>query len=64
MKVSPFQVLEFIRNPDMLEKEVFHEDKALDNLQPEEDNPEIITAESGGQSSRVQVWDHVLLTDL
>lgn len=46
----------------MLEKEVFNEDKALGNLHPGEDNPEVITAECGGQSSQEQVWDHDLLT--
>lgn len=69
----PFQVVELIRNPDMLEKEIHNEGRALDNLQPEQDNPETVTVDSDGlqttetkrlKSSQVQVWDNVLLTDL
>lgn len=65
--------MELIRNPDMLEKEIHNEGGALDNLQPEQDNPETVTVDSDGlqttetkrlKSSQVQVWDNVLLTDL
>ncbi|KAM9360676.1 LOW QUALITY PROTEIN: ubiquilin-1-like [Symphorus nematophorus] len=42
------QVLEFIRNPDLIDEVMHNEDKALDNVQPEQENPEIITGDSDG----------------
>ncbi|KAG8011959.1 Ubiquilin-1, partial [Nibea albiflora] len=40
------QVLELIRNPDMIEDVLHHGDRALDNLQSEQGNPETITGDS------------------
>ncbi|TKS78596.1 Ubiquilin-1 Protein linking IAP with cytoskeleton 1 [Collichthys lucidus] len=40
------QVLELIRNPDMIEEVMHHGDRALDNLQPQQGNPETITGDS------------------
>lgn len=60
-----FQVLELIRNPDMIEEMMHHGDRALDNLQPEQGNPETTgDSDSGFQNtdtkrlklSQVQVW--------
>ncbi|XP_044052153.1 ubiquilin-1-like isoform X2 [Siniperca chuatsi] len=42
------QVLELVRNPDMIEEVMRNEDRALDNLQPEQDNPETITGDCDG----------------
>ncbi|KAK5871098.1 hypothetical protein PBY51_003998 [Eleginops maclovinus] len=42
------QVLELIRNPDMIEDVMLDEDKALGNLQPKQENPENINSDSGG----------------
>ncbi|XP_010794991.1 ubiquilin-1 [Notothenia coriiceps] len=42
------QVLELIRNPDMIEDVMHDEDKALGNLQPKQENPENTNRDSGG----------------
>ncbi|XP_040010385.1 ubiquilin-1-like isoform X1 [Xiphias gladius] len=42
------EVLELIRNPDLIADVMRIEDRALDNLQPEQDNPETITGDSDG----------------
>ncbi|XP_073323091.1 ubiquilin-1-like [Pagrus major] len=42
------QVMELIRNPDMIEEVMHNEDRALNNMQPEQDNPETLTADSDG----------------
>ncbi|XP_040898699.1 ubiquilin-1-like [Toxotes jaculatrix] len=42
------QVLELVRNPDMIEELLRNEDRALDNLQPEQNNPETISGDSDG----------------
>ncbi|XP_070761235.1 ubiquilin-1-like [Enoplosus armatus] len=58
------QVLELIRNPDMIEEVMNNEDRALDNVQPDQDNPDTITGDSGGlqktdtkslKSSQIQI---------
>lgn len=41
-----FQLLELIKNPDMIEEMMNNEDKALENLQSEQENPEVITDNS------------------
>lgn len=41
-----FQLLELIKNPDMIEEMMNNEDKALENLQSEQANPEVITDNS------------------
>ncbi|XP_059194103.1 ubiquilin-1-like [Centropristis striata] len=40
------QVIELIRNPDMIEEIMHDEDRALNNLQPEQENPETSTGGS------------------
>ncbi|XP_019115460.2 ubiquilin-1 [Larimichthys crocea] len=46
------QVLELIRNPDMIEEMMHHGDRALDNLQPEQGNPETTgDSDSGFQNT-------------
>ncbi|XP_005722441.1 ubiquilin-2 [Pundamilia nyererei] len=40
------QLLELIKNPDMIEEMMNNEDKALENLQSEQANPEVITDNS------------------
>ncbi|XP_068559601.1 ubiquilin-1-like [Cebidichthys violaceus] len=42
------QVLDLVRNPCMIEDVMHSEDRALDNLQPEQENPETITGGSDG----------------
>lgn len=42
------QVLELIRNPDMIHQVMRNEDRALNNLQPEQDNSETITGDPDG----------------
>ncbi|KAK5932430.1 hypothetical protein CgunFtcFv8_004132 [Champsocephalus gunnari] len=42
------QVLELIRNPDMIEDVMHDEDKALGNVQPKQENPENTNRDSGG----------------
>ncbi|CAK6950532.1 LOW QUALITY PROTEIN: ubiquilin-1-like [Scomber scombrus] len=42
------QVLELIRNPDMIHEVMHNEDRALDNLQQKQDNSETITGDSDG----------------
>nr|XP_020458078.1 ubiquilin-1 [Monopterus albus]XP_020458079.1 ubiquilin-1 [Monopterus albus] len=42
------QVLELVKNPDMIEEVIKNEDRALDNLQPEQSNSEAITKDSDG----------------
>ncbi|XP_008292803.1 ubiquilin-1 [Stegastes partitus] len=42
------QVLELIRNPDMIEEVMQREDRALGNLQPEKDDSETINGDSAG----------------
>ncbi|XP_041793600.1 ubiquilin-1-like [Chelmon rostratus] len=58
------QVLELARNPDMIEEVMHNEDRALNNLQPQQENPETITGDSDGaqktdtkslKSSQVQI---------
>uniref|UniRef100_UPI0037E72CD4 ubiquilin-1-like n=1 Tax=Semicossyphus pulcher TaxID=241346 RepID=UPI0037E72CD4 len=40
------QVQELLRNPDMIEEVMHNEDRALNNMQPEQDDPETITGVS------------------
>ncbi|KAJ4942028.1 hypothetical protein JOQ06_011898, partial [Pogonophryne albipinna] len=42
------QVLELIRNPDMIQDVMHDEDKALGHLQPKQENPENTNRDSGG----------------
>ncbi|KAK2837175.1 hypothetical protein Q5P01_014387 [Channa striata] len=42
------QVLELVINPDMIQDAIQNKDRPLDNLQPEQDNPETITDPSDG----------------
>ncbi|XP_076587736.1 ubiquilin-1-like [Chaetodon auriga] len=42
------QVLELARNPDMIEEVMHNEDRALNNLQPEQENPETVAGDSDG----------------
>ncbi|KAM6943713.1 ubiquilin-1-like [Lycodopsis pacificus] len=42
------QVLELVRNPCMIEDVMHSEDRALDNLQPEQENPETIAGDCDG----------------
>lgn len=50
-----FQLLELIKNPDMIEEMMNNEDKALENLQSEQENPEVITDNSDPEA-KLQVW--------
>ncbi|XP_031712607.1 ubiquilin-1 isoform X2 [Anarrhichthys ocellatus] len=42
------EVLELVRNPCMIEDVMHSEDRALNNLQPEQENPETITGDCDG----------------
>ncbi|XP_075955314.1 ubiquilin-1-like isoform X1 [Anarhichas minor] len=42
------EVLELVRNPCMIEDVMHSEDRALNNLQPEQENPETITGDCAG----------------
>ncbi|KAK9522845.1 hypothetical protein VZT92_019286 [Zoarces viviparus] len=42
------EVLELVRNPCMIEDVMHSEDRALDNLQPEQENPETIAGDCDG----------------
>lgn len=46
------QLWELIRNPDMIEEVMKNDDKALENLQPEQENPNAIT---GNSEPKIQV---------
>lgn len=57
--------MELIRNPDLIEEVMHNEDRALNNMHPETDKPETVTADSDGNQksetkhlklSQVQVW--------
>ncbi|XP_071339242.1 ubiquilin-1-like [Trachinotus anak] len=55
------QVLELVRNPDLIEEVMRTEDRALNNLQPEQDNPETITGDSdGSQKTEPKIQEHSL----
>ncbi|XP_039658880.1 ubiquilin-1-like isoform X1 [Perca fluviatilis] len=49
------QVTERVRNPDMIGEVMHDEDRALVNLQPEQENPESITGDSDGFQKNVQI---------
>ncbi|XP_070689392.1 ubiquilin-1-like [Pempheris klunzingeri] len=50
------EVLELVRNPDMVEEVMNNEDRALGNLQPEHNNPETNAGDSNGlQKSDTQI---------
>ncbi|XP_022054766.2 LOW QUALITY PROTEIN: ubiquilin-1 [Acanthochromis polyacanthus] len=52
------QVLELIRNPDMLEGVMENEDRALGNLQPEQDNSETLTKDSDGRERTEKIKEN------
>ncbi|XP_036954878.1 ubiquilin-1-like isoform X1 [Acanthopagrus latus] len=45
------QVMDLIRNPDMIEEVMHDEDRALGNTQPEQDNHETVTADPDGNQN-------------
>ncbi|XP_004547330.1 ubiquilin-1 isoform X1 [Maylandia zebra] len=49
------QLLELIKNPDMIEEMMNNEDKALENLQSEQENPEVITDNSDPEAKLQKV---------
>lgn len=55
------QVLELIRNPDLIEEVMHNEDRALNNLKPEQNDPETITNDSdASQKTEAKIQEHYL----
>uniref|UniRef100_A0A3Q1IIA3 UBA domain-containing protein n=2 Tax=Anabas testudineus TaxID=64144 RepID=A0A3Q1IIA3_ANATE len=53
------QVLQLVRNPDMIEEVIRNEHRALDSSQSEQENPETLTNESDGlQKTEVNTLEH------
>ncbi|XP_062237797.1 ubiquilin-1-like [Platichthys flesus] len=53
------EVLELVRNPDKIEEVMCNEDSAIDELKPEQDNPEPINGDSDGlQKTEAKIQEH------
>lgn len=56
-----FQVLELVRNPDMIEEVLQNEDGAIDALKPKQEKPQRITGDFGGlQTTEAKIQEHGL----
>ncbi|XP_071782529.2 ubiquilin-1-like [Centroberyx gerrardi] len=55
------QILELVRNPDMIQEVMRNQDRALGNLTPAQGNPETITGDVDGcQKTDVKIQEHSL----
>ncbi|XP_035494991.2 ubiquilin-1-like isoform X2 [Scophthalmus maximus] len=55
------QVLELVRNPDMIEEVLQNEDGAIDALKPKQEKPQRITGDFGGlQTTEAKIQEHGL----